>query len=84
MIQILRKVEFQKGVEKNIIKTFNKISYKTTFRKHSVTRKFKANNAIEKIYICQNQKKSKWLSGRSSCRESRKNNFSRTKNAGGG
>jgi 3D (Asp-Asp-Asp) domain-containing protein len=69
----LRKVELQKGIEKNIIKTVNKISYNGTpydtnvVNEHTMAREyyrlvlFKANNAIEKIYDLSKAKKIKMV-----------------------
>ncbi|BAV58906.1 3D domain-containing protein [Candidatus Endomicrobiellum trichonymphae] len=69
----LRKVELQKGKEKNIIKTINKISYngilyntnvvneQTMAREYSRLVLFKANNAIEKIYDLSKAKKIKMV-----------------------
>jgi 3D (Asp-Asp-Asp) domain-containing protein len=69
----LKKVELQKGVEKNIIKTVNKISYngishdinvvneQTMAREYYRLVLFKANNAIEKIYDLSKAKKIKMV-----------------------
>ncbi|GHT15750.1 hypothetical protein AGMMS49573_03100 [Endomicrobiia bacterium] len=69
----LRKVELQKGKEKNIIKTINKISYngilyntnvvneQTMAREYSRLVLFKANNAIEKVYDLSKAKKIKMV-----------------------
>ncbi|BAG13836.1 3D domain-containing protein [Candidatus Endomicrobiellum trichonymphae] len=69
----LRKVELQKGKEKNIIKTINKISYngilyntnvvneQTMEREYSRLVLFKANNAIEKVYDLSKAKKIKMV-----------------------
>jgi len=69
----LRKVELQKGIEKNIIKTVNKISYngisydtnvvneQTVAREYYRLVLFKANNAIEKIYDLSKAKKIKMV-----------------------
>ncbi|OEG70289.1 hypothetical protein ATZ36_05080 [Candidatus Endomicrobiellum trichonymphae] len=69
----LRKVELQKGIEQNIIKTVNKISYngisydtnvvneQTMVREYYRLVLFKANNVIEKIYDLSKAKKIKMV-----------------------
>jgi 3D (Asp-Asp-Asp) domain-containing protein len=69
----LRKVELQKGIEKNIIKTINKISYggilydANVVNEQTVAREcyrlilFKANSEIEKIYDLSKAKKIKMV-----------------------